>query len=131
MREQFKPFVPTSPFLQRLGTFYSRDDGGADFVLGFEVEPHHLNHHGVAHGGLISSLADNALGILAARTAGAGVVTVHLAIDFLRPAPVGAWLELRPVVDRAGGRTLFLSCAAVAGDAAIFKASAIFSVVRK
>jgi len=49
------------PFNTYLGTeIVRRDDGEVEVAL--ELQPHHLNRRGVAHGGVITSLLDSALG---------------------------------------------------------------------
>ncbi|MCP3978752.1 MAG: hotdog fold thioesterase [bacterium] len=50
------------PFNEFLGTrLVHRGDGEAEVQL--ELQPHHLNRRGVAHGGVIASLLDSALGM--------------------------------------------------------------------
>ena len=80
--------------------------------LGVIVREAHCNARGFAHGGLISALADNAMGHSAVATARntlpeppASAVTVSLSLDFADSARIGEWLEVRPVVLKAG-RTL-------------------------
>lgn len=80
--------------------------------LGVIVREAHCNARGFAHGGLISALADNAMGHSAVATARktlpeppASAVTVNLSLDFADSARIGEWLEVRPVVLKMG-RTL-------------------------
>jgi uncharacterized protein (TIGR00369 family) len=64
-------------------------DGEVELAL--DLEPHHLNVQGVAHGGMIATLADAAAG-LAVRTTlepGRRHVTVQLGVHFLVPATSG------------------------------------------
>lgn len=49
------------------------------------LEANHLNAFGMAHGGLVCALADAAFGIAANAGSDHPVVTMSLAIDFLRP----------------------------------------------
>ncbi len=63
--------------------------GEADVTI--EAGPHHLNVQGLVHGGLISALADTAMG-LAVRTKlepGRRHVTAQLDVHFIAPAPRG------------------------------------------
>lgn len=95
----------------------------AAFCLGLHVREAHCNSRGFAHGGMISALADNAMGLsagLMARQAGGEgsanvrAVTVSLALDFVDSAQIGDWLEIRPVVLKAGRSLAFTEAHAVA-----------------
>src|SRR5258705_10495213 len=57
----FTPLFRTSPFLDALGPFYHRRDGRA-LILGVRIAEKHCNARGTAHGGLLMTLADIALG---------------------------------------------------------------------
>jgi len=53
--------VPLPPFNQYLGIDVTRMAGGeAEAVV--DLAPHHTNNRGVAHGGVVSSLLDSAMG---------------------------------------------------------------------
>jgi acyl-coenzyme A thioesterase PaaI-like protein len=92
---------------------YWRDGVG---VLRFTPEPHQLSMPGFAYGGLIASLVDcHAIGTAAAEAAErAGTpfepgampryVTGSLRVDFKKPTPIGAELELLARVRAAGER---------------------------
>src|SRR4029434_4879585 len=58
----FEPLFRTSPFLDHLGPFFMRKQADGTFVVGVRVQPHHANGRGVAHGGLLMTLCDIALG---------------------------------------------------------------------
>ena len=68
---------------------------GDTVVLGVRAGPAHTNSRGFVHGGLISALADNAMGLSCARRLGdlSSLVTVNLTVDFLGSALTGQWLE--------------------------------------
>ena len=87
------------------------------------------------HGGVLSALADNAMGLsvieaanaIGLRRARAGV-TLSLAIDFLSSGGVGQWLEIVPRVLKVGRSVAFVDCVASADGKAIARASASFRV---
>ncbi|WP_138493900.1 PaaI family thioesterase [Paenibacillus pinistramenti] len=58
--------------------------------LGLEVKEHHLNSKGIVHGGVLSSLMDQAMGVLvsAARNGVEGVTT-HLNVNFVTAMGTG------------------------------------------
>src|SRR4030042_6445330 len=82
-----------SPVLEFVGPFYIKDhDGG--FIIGLRTAKKHCNTRGFIHGGLISTLADFALGYNAARSGGTPmkVATINLTTDFSGVAKLGDWL---------------------------------------
>ena len=104
---------------------------GDTVVLGLRAVPAHTNSRGFVHGGLISALADNAMGLSCARTLGhaGGLVTVNLSVDFLGAAYRGQWLELDTVFVKPGS-TLCVAQAFVTADGKpCARANAVFRVV--
>ena len=83
----------SSPFLSSLGPLYARKEGES-LVIGLRIEEKHLNTRGVAHGGMLVTLADSALGIVIAslRTPPQPMVTVNLTADFADAAKEGDWV---------------------------------------
>ncbi|WOB08780.1 PaaI family thioesterase [Piscinibacter gummiphilus] len=109
----------------------------ADSVqLAVEVRDAHCNGRGFAHGGLISALADNAMGLSIVRLARqqpgqeqASAVTVTLALDFLDAARIGEWLEVQPNVLKLGRTLAFAECRVVCGERLIARGNASFRMV--
>jgi len=100
--------------------------------LAVEIREPHCNSRGLVHGGLISALADNAMGLsaIAAVMAGGGTpqraLTVSLSLDFTDAARPGEWLEILPVVIRVGHSLGFVECRAVVGERTVARGSATF-----
>jgi acyl-coenzyme A thioesterase PaaI-like protein len=67
--EGFLPLFRTSPFLDTLGPFFYRPTASS-FVIGLRIASKHANARGSAHGGLIFTLADIALGYTASASSG-------------------------------------------------------------
>ena len=61
--EGFQRLRIASPWMSLLGPVYVRHREGEPTVIGLRIAPHHLNIQGVAHGGMLTTLADNAFGI--------------------------------------------------------------------
>ncbi len=78
-------------FAGNLGPILRREREGGP-VSGFLVETRHCNPYASCHGGWLSTFADIALVRVADDGAGRWV-TAGLLIDFLRPVPLGAWVE--------------------------------------
>lgn len=72
-----------------LGLETKRTDGGAEVRL--EITERALNSLGVAHGGVICSLVDHAIGTAVHLALGRGrrAVTVELKVNFLAPSTSG------------------------------------------
>lgn len=77
-----------------------------------EVAKRYQGGPGVIHGGIFSTAFDEAQG-MACLAYGQRVVTGHLEIDFARPIPLGAVLELRARVDGTVRRKIYTSAEAV------------------
>jgi uncharacterized protein (TIGR00369 family) len=101
-------------------------------ALAVDVREPHCNSRGLAHGGLICALADNAMGLSAGAAARAdgldvkGALTVSLNLDFVDAARPGDRLEIHPVVIRVGRTLAFVECRVVVGDRAVARGSATF-----
>lgn len=120
----------SSPFLSSLGPLYAKREGEAT-VIGLRIEEKHLNTRGVAHGGMLVTLADSALGIVIAmsRTPPQPMVTVNLTTDFADVARAGDWVEARVDVQKIGKRLAFANCHLWVGEKRILRASGIFAHV--
>jgi acyl-coenzyme A thioesterase 13 len=125
----FEPFENQGPFLEQVGPILvcQTDDGP---VLGLRAEERHANHRGTVQGGLLSTLADFALGraIEADAEDGKDRATVSLTVDFLKPARPGDWIESRTKVDRVGGTLSFADCSLTVEDREIVRARAVWVV---
>ena len=127
----FLPSPVLSPFMALWGPIYMRIDSKEARVLGLWVDDQHLNHQEAMHGGMVASLADNAMGSLSAHASGGPIATVHLSIDYLARVPQGRWLEVHSKLDKLGGKMLFTSCEGRIDQQLVFKASAVFSPIRR
>ena len=116
---------PWEPLYRRLS--------GDTVVLGLRAGPAHCNSRGFVHGGLISTLADNAMGLSCARRLGdlASLVTVNLTVDFLGSALTGQWLEFDTVFVKPGGTLCFTQAFVTADGQPCARANGVFRVVRK
>lgn len=111
---------------------YQRASGEA-VVLGLRAGAAHCNARGFVHGGLISALADNAMGLSCARRLdeASSLVTVNLSVDFLATAHIGQWMEFDTVFVKPGGTLAFAQAFVTADGQPCAKANAVFRVVRR
>ena len=121
-----------SPVTDAWEPLYRRLSGDT-IVLGLRAASAHTNSRGFVHGGLISALADNAMGLSCARRLGDGasLVTVNLTVDFLGSAFTGQWLEFDTVFVKPGGTLCFTQAFVTADGQPCARANAVFRVVRK
>jgi uncharacterized protein (TIGR00369 family) len=128
----FAPHFRKSPVTDAWEPIFSKTEGGA-VVIALRVREAHCNGRGFLHGGVISALADNAMGLSAiqtqrqqetARTRSA--LTVSLALDFLATAQIGQWVEIVPRVLKTGSSLGFVDCLVLADGQPIARGSATF-----
>jgi uncharacterized protein (TIGR00369 family) len=104
--------------------------GPESVQLGLRVAEAHCNGRGFAHGGLIASLADNAMGLSLGVTSGLlNLVTVHLSIDYVRSVQRGQWLQVEPRIVRVGKSLGFVDALITADAEIAARANAVFMVV--
>jgi len=128
----FAPHWRRSGLTEPWEPIYSRRTGEA-VQLGLRAREAHANSRGMVHGGLITALADNAMGLSCGdQIEGVtGLVTINLSVDFIAPARLGQWLEIRPQVLRASPGQSFCAATIHADDTLCARASAIFRATRK
>lgn len=80
------------------------------------VTKFHQGAPGLAHGGMITTAMDEAMGVLN-RLLGIPAVTAHLEVDFRNPVPVGATLLIETRIAGQLGRKVYTEGTARIGDA--------------
>lgn len=119
----------SSPFFDLIGPLLVRrcTDGPGELAL--VLDERHLNARGYAHGGVLSALADVALGSAAsgAKNPPAHLTTISLTIDFARAARAGDTIIARVDVQRVGRRVAFANCYLEVDGRPIAHASGIFA----
>ncbi len=131
----YQPHTRRSPLTDPWEPLLSQQTADA-LYLALEIREAHCNARGFAHGGLISALADNAMGhsavLQARRRAGsekASAVTVSLSLDFIDSARVGDCVEFQPTVLKVGRTLAFVDCRVVCGERLIARGNASFRMV--
>jgi uncharacterized protein (TIGR00369 family) len=130
--EGFEPHFRKSPFTDPWEPLYSRRTDKA-VIMGLRLAKPHTNARGLVHGGLVASLADNAMGYSCAQRMGntLSLVTIGLSVDFVGSAQLGQWLAVEPDVIKTGSTICFAQCLVKADDAVIARANGTFRVVPK
>jgi len=128
----FERHYRQSPLTDPWEPLYSKRTDKA-VIIGLRLAKPHTNGRGLIHGGLIATLADNAMGHSCAHVMGSAssLVTIGLAVDFIGTAQVGQWLAVESDVIRTGSTICFAQSLIKADDAVIARANGTFRVVPK
>jgi uncharacterized protein (TIGR00369 family) len=129
--EGFARHFRQSPLTDPWEPLYSRRTDKA-VIIGFRAAENHTNSRGFVHGGLITALADNAMGLSCSVALGEGtarLVTISLSIDFLSIARTGQWIEIDTTFTRPGATICFAQAFVTADGKACARANATFRVV--
>jgi uncharacterized protein (TIGR00369 family) len=92
----FKPAHVGGPFMTHNGPLYGRLVDGR-LQMGFRVEARHCNPLKICHGGMLASFADMLMpcAVLYQELGSERrfLPTISLQVDYLAPAPLGAWVQ--------------------------------------
>ena len=125
----FERHFRRSPLTEPWEPIWSRRTGTA-IVIGLRADEPHLNSRGLVHGGLLSALADNAMGLSCGMRLEGGprLLTASLTVDFLNIAERGQWIEIDTTFVKPG-RTMCFAQAFITADGEICaRANAVFRV---
>jgi len=92
----FSPHLRKSPLTHPWEPLYSKPTD-IGLIIGLFADNQHCNSRGFVHGGLISALSDNAMGLSCAthynRDILSGLITISLHVDFTNSVKKGDWME--------------------------------------
>lgn len=131
LAEGFRRHPTLSPLTQPWEPIYSRLSEQS-VELGLRIRHEHCDGRQVAHGGLISTLADHAMALSCLlyprdeRAATSGPSTLNLACDIIGTGRPGQWLEARPRVLRLTRSLGFAECLVNADDKLVARVNATF-----
>ncbi len=135
MPSTYRPHTRHSPLTQPWEPLFSQVVSGV-IQLAVEIREPHCNSRGFAHGGMITSLADNAMGLSATRqsreitgSTTSSAVTVSLSVDFIDVARIGDILEIIPCVLKVGRTLAFVDCRIMTADRLIARGNGTFRLV--
>lgn len=120
----------TGEFIAHVGPLYLKRDG-ASLWVGFRVEERHTNPMGICHGGMLASFADMLLPLSIHRKSEVGMrflPTISLQLDYLAPAPLGAWVQGEAQVLRVTRSLVFAQGLATADGTPILRASGVCKI---
>jgi len=129
----FEPANFSPGFLDHGGPYYlSVGEEAVPRTIGLRILPHHINYQNVAHGGVLTTLADVALShaVYNALRPHPNVATISLNTNFLRAVKLDDWLECDVTLERLGGRTAYTSGRIRRGQEVVATMSGVFSLQR-
>ena len=128
----FEPHFRKSPLTDPWEPLYSKRTERA-VIIGLRLAKPHTNGRGLVHGGVITALADNAMGYSCAQAMGwqSSLVTISLSVDFVASGQIGQWLAVETEVIKAGSTICFAQSLVKADDVVIARANGTFRVVPK
>jgi len=127
----FKPLPTMGEFIGVNGPLYMKHEG--DLVqVGFRVEARHTNPMRICHGGMMASFCDMLLPLSVhrkSREVGMRFLpTISLQIDYLAPAPLGAWVQGEAQVLRTTRSLVFAQGLVEADGTPVARVSGIFKI---
>ena len=131
----YAPHFRKSRFTDPWEPLYSRG-AAREVSVGLWLAEAHCNSRGLVHGGLVASLADNAMGLswVAAmasegRAPGGGLVNLTLSTNYMSGARLGQWLATDTHFVKTGGPICFASCLVHADGQPAARANATFKLL--
>jgi acyl-coenzyme A thioesterase 13 len=130
--EGYEPLYRESAFTRLIGPIYQKVTPDC-LRLGLRPAEKHCNMRGDIHGGVISTLADIALGynIAFSREPPISAVTASLTVDYVGRISRGDWLEVDVDIQKLGKRLAFANCFFYVGEQRVARANAVFSILNK
>jgi uncharacterized protein (TIGR00369 family) len=100
-----------------------------DARFGFLVEAKHLNFADIVHGGMLTTLADQAMGMTALRATGNKPhATIELNIQFVGGVRLNEFVEADCEIVRLTRAIIFMQCKLVVGTRVVANATGIWKI---
>lgn len=129
-QEQVIQFCHDNSILDFLGVeIVPTDDGCARLEL--EVKECHSNPYDILHGGVLTTMADTAMGA-ACLMRNKKVVTVSITLEFVHPVPINTRIITDAKIINEGHHIIVCECAMIDAEGKIYaKAHATFYAIAK
>lgn len=122
---------PASNFLSHVGPVWMKMEAG-QCRFGFVVEDKHDNTQGRAHGGMIMTFCDDAMGNAARAASGAEkLFTISFECQFISGAAQGEFAEVECEVVRSTRSLVFMRSTCFVGDRVVATAGGIWKVLSR
>ena len=115
-------------FSDRIGPYFIKGKY-PNVTMGIRILEHHSNYNGVSHGGLLMAFVDTIGGYIAAKAGEGPSVTANFNANFMRPAPVGAWIEGTGKALKTGRKAIFVRVELTFKKKLVFTAEGIWQKI--
>lgn len=129
--EGFALKLDAGPFADANGPLFIRN---TDQALGFEVRREHCNPVNSCHGGWLSAFLDMQMPLIAIRDHDIRdrfLLTVSLSLDYLAPAPIGAWVEGSATVLRCTKSLVFIQGLVSSSQVLLMRGSGVYKIAAR
>lgn len=130
--EGFENLFRVSNFVDLFGPVYQKKSEST-YILAIRVADKHCNIRGNLHGGVVSSLADTAMGynVAFSEDPPTSSVTINLSVDYIGRIQKGDWLEAHVDIEKKGNRIVFVSCRFFVEEKIVARSNGVFNLLTK
>lgn len=124
--DDFEPIFRTNGFDSAFGTVYLNRK---TTTLGFRVTEYHTNATGNCHGGAMATFADMQIAAIMRSgliTTERHTPTISLSVDYIAPAPLGAWVEANVILIKETKSLIFTQALITANGEPVARANATY-----
>ena len=122
--------VKAGAFVETIGPVWHRRDKGRT-LCGLVVTDKHTNRGGFAHGGVLTTLLDTALGLASAEAQGDQQATIGLNVQFIAPVRVGDFITVECEVVKTTRTLMFMQGTLRAGENICATAQGTWKILRR
>jgi uncharacterized protein (TIGR00369 family) len=119
--------VKAHNFGELVGPIWRRGDP----LFGFTAADKHGNHIGIAHGGMLATFADQAMGMTAMRQTGKPHATISLNIEYVGAVHIGDFVEAHCEIVRITRSVIFMRSTLKVGDRIVATGSGVWKILKK
>jgi uncharacterized protein (TIGR00369 family) len=113
-------------FGELVGPIWRRGDA----LFGFLSTEKHRNHRGIVHGGMLTTFADQAMGMTGRRSTGEKPhATIQIGMQFIGAVKVGDFVEAHCEIVRQTRSVLFIESKLTVNDGIVATASGIWKIL--
>jgi uncharacterized protein (TIGR00369 family) len=125
----WQEIVNPTAFGDLVGPIWRREDGER-LRFGFVAAPKHLNRAGNLHGGMLMTLADQAMAMTARKASGSKRhATIELNIQFVGAVRLGDFVEAHPEIVRATRSLVFMQAKMFVGSRVVVTTNGIWKIL--